>query len=258
MLVSGPVSHEFRALIALPGRNGIIGRQNPIFGNTVVQCIQNKGVLVTTKTLSRARRAVLAAAACSALVGFGANANAADIPLTYTVDMTTYLAKMKKTQTMSGTFNGTFGANGMTGTLNLPAQTMPIEVLGMPIANAQMQIVQVGTPTTTMTSVAPGSWAVNVTTVTKTNIKISSIRPAAPWLSWMNFVQPTCQTSTPVTQTLTGQIGLAKQGPGGLNDYTLKGTYTIPAFSNCGWWADGLVTQSISGPNNTVSVHFHK
>jgi hypothetical protein len=61
-----------------------------------------------------------------------------------------------------------------------------------------------------------------------------------------------CQTSTPVSVTVNSQPGFSI-----LKGGNLDGTYTIPAFANCGL-ATVLINLTLPGSGNTISLTLGK
>ena len=79
----------------------------------------------------------------------------------------------------------------------------------------------------------------------KVNLHITDVSMTGHGL--INYVGDSCRTSTPVTMNLSGKMG------GLFDPITLKGTYTIPNFSNCGI-ATSMVNKQVAGQGNTISL----
>lgn len=61
-----------------------------------------------------------------------------------------------------------------------------------------------------------------------------------------------CQTSSPVSVTVSSQPGFSI-----LNGGNLAGTYTIPSFANCGL-ETLLINLTVPGPGNTIALKLGK
>lgn len=83
------------------------------------------------------------------------------------------------------------------------------------------------------------------------NIQVKQVLP----FGWnANLVGNNCKTATPTTLTLTGNIGNdPDEGLEIFGPLTLKGTLSIPKFTNCNGF-DGMVSSIASGPGNAVTV----
>ena len=202
------------------------------------------------------RRVIATAAAAAALaaatIAAAPASSAAQIDITKKVDVTTHIAKANLDTTFpTGTLNGVLDtdASTITGTLSLPTATTWMKLGSLNLVRVQTKVVPEG-PSVTKVKVDGTRW--DLTTTQKSRIKIVGIYGPT---GLINYVGSRCMTSTATTQVLTGSFDWAKTGVGGPNDYTMKGTYTIPQFANCGI-ATPLVNALIPGTGNTMSAHF--
>ena len=141
------------------------------------------------------------------LVGFGAAqpAQASDlaVPIDYTVNASTTLAKLHQTVVVPpGTFVGSIDltTGALTGNLSLPPATTTVSEGGLGLATATfaLQPVKAVTGTVNLTTL--------VATATATfNVAVQSVKP----LGLVNIVGDRCQTSQPISVTFTGPISLS-------------------------------------------------
>jgi len=165
------------------------------------------------------------------------------LPVHYTVDASTTLAKLHQTVTVPpGTFRGSvdLSTGRLVGHLALPPATTTVGLAGIGLATATFQLAPVGR--------IHGSVDFATLTVTATasfNVLVTSVDPLGlP----VNLVGNSCGTSTPVTVTFTGPFSLS----GGS---TFTGTYTIPPLQNCGA-ATAALDVVIPGPGNQFAATF--
>ncbi len=201
------------------------------------------------------RIGIASAAACTATaiaVGSAPGANAEPIwTLHHTAKVSTYVAKPGKTVVFTGkqTTKVDIGAykNNVSAALSLLPSTMKVDLpiipgkLSVPgAATATMQIEPVGNAT--------GSFSGgNIDVTQKFNVRITKLAPLN--IGLINLVPNTCMTSVPSSMRLTGKM------TGLFDPFTLKGSYTLPSFKDCGLLT-GLVTKLTSGGGNTVSATF--
>ncbi|MFC6707291.1 hypothetical protein [Flexivirga alba] len=201
------------------------------------------------------RIGIASAAACTATaiaVVSAPGANATPVwTLHHTAKVSTYVAKPGKTVVFTGKQTtkvdlGTY-KNNVSAALNLLPGTMKVDLpiipgkLSVPsVATATMQIEPVGNATGNFNSG-------NVDVTQRFNVRITKLAPLN--IGLINLVPTTCMTSTPASMHLTGKM------TGLFNPFTLKGSYTLPSFKDCGLLTS-LVTSLTSGGGNTVSATF--
>lgn len=180
------------------------------------------------------------------LVGIGTTAaGAADtvIPINYTVNASTTLAKLHQTVVVPpGTFKGSIDLNTatMTGNLTLPPASTTVSVAGIGLATATFEL----------SPVKPVVGKVNfstfaVTATAEFNVLVTSVKPL---FLPLNLVGNSCGTSQPVTVTFSGTFSLTAKS-------TFSGTYTIPPLSHCGL-ATPALNVVIPGPGNVFNASF--
>lgn len=54
---------------------------------------------------------------------------------------------------------------------------------------------------------------------------------------------------------LTGSADVSASGRGSINDYHMRGTYTIPRFTGCGLGTTDMINAVLPGSGNTVDAH---
>jgi hypothetical protein len=172
-------------------------------------------------------------------------AGAADavIPVTYTVNASTTLAKLHQTVTVPpGTFKGSIDLTTatLTGNLTLPPASTTVSVAGIGLAKATFEL----------SPVKPVVGKVNFSTLAVTataefNVLVTSVEPLSlP----VNLVGNKCGTSQPVSVTFSGTFSLTAKS-------TFSGTYTIPPLSHCGL-ATPALNLVIPGPGNAFNASF--
>ncbi|HEV3213560.1 MAG TPA: hypothetical protein VGZ03_09220 [Acidimicrobiales bacterium] len=198
-------------------------------------------------------RALGAAAACGAILSgslgatltFSSPAGAATplVKVKEFVHATTTLATLKQTVAiprgrLSGTLNPITGA--LRAKLALPPASSTTSLAGIGLVKATFSVVP--------TKKVMGKVDFVKTTITSTsvfNIHVDSLTPVG---TSVNLVGNTCQTSQPITMTLTGPFVA-------IGDMTFSSTYTIPQFANCGAGTTAL-NALVAGPGNTFTATF--
>jgi hypothetical protein len=203
---------------------------------------------------SRGARAVtvpaagLLAAAAVAATPAAASAGT-NVTVIYPVHGSTYLKAPNTTVTLGpGTLRSTLNlSNGaLTASLSLPPANVSFRELGLIPVSATTEFIQDG-PTKGKVDLSTGA----VKSTSKVILKITSMSVAglpAP-------VGNSCESATPAVITLTSRPGFSVVSGG-----KLTGTYTIPAFANCGpaGLLTPLVNQSTTGPGNTITLTLGK
>ncbi len=207
--------------------------------------------MIRSMKTSGLRRAVVGSAvsllAVSGVLASTGTASADTIvTLRYPVTGTTHLATPNADLALGpGKLTATTDLNtdAITATLKLPNATGSFNELGLVPVTATAQLINNG-PTTGTVDPNTGS----VTTTSLITMKIVSLTVAG-------IPQPvgnSCQTSTPVSVTVTSQPGFSI-----LKGGNLAGTYTIPPFANCGL-ETLLINLTLPGPNNTITLTLGK
>jgi hypothetical protein len=197
------------------------------------------------------RRAVtVSAAGVLAISGVLASVGTASADTTatikYPVNGTTHLAVPNANLTLGpGKLVSTADLNTdtLTATLTLPPATGSFNELGVVPVTATAKLINDG-PTTGTINGSTGA----VTTTSNIIMRITSLTVAGI----PTPVGNTCQTSTPVSVTVNSQPGFSI-----LKGGNLDGTYTIPAFANCGL-ATILINLTLPGSGNTISLTLGK
>ncbi|MDF8263351.1 hypothetical protein [Luteipulveratus flavus] len=162
--------------------------------------------------------------------------------LHHTATASTYIKSMNQTVTTTGTQTANFDLEKRTLSANLSLKdaTSPVKVIGLPLAKATIRIEPLGPATGTV------DFSNNISVTQRLNIRIVKIQPLGlP----VNLVGNSCKTSSPVTMKLSG-----KQG-GLFDPFTLKGSFDIPKFADCGL-ATPIVSKMVSGSGNTVKIDY--
>jgi hypothetical protein len=131
----------------------------------------------------------------------------------------------------------------LTATLSLPPATGSFNELGVVPVTATAKLINDG-PTTGTVNGDTGA----VTTTSKITMRITSLIVAG-------IPQPIgtkCQTSTPVTVTVSSDPGFSI-----LKGGNLSGTYTIPDFAGCGL-ETLLINLTLPGSGNTITLTLGK
>jgi hypothetical protein len=172
----------------------------------------------------------------------------ADTTLTirYPVTGTTHLATPNADVPLGpGHLKATADLNtdAITATLTLPDATGSFKELGLVPVTATVALINNGPTTGTIN---PGTGA--ITTTSMITMRIVDLKVAGIDLP----VGPACQTSSPVSVTISSQPGfnILKGG-------TVAGTYTIPPFANCGL-NTLLINLTVPGPGNTITLTLGK
>jgi hypothetical protein len=159
------------------------------------------------------------------------------------VHASTTLAKLQQTVAiptgkLSGTLNPLTGA--LKANLALPPASSTIALAGIGLVTATFSVVPtkpvVGTIDFTKST---------ITTTSVFNIAVDSLEPQG---TSVNLVGTTCQSSVPITLTLTGAFALI--GPS-----TFSSDYTIPKFAHCGL-ATVALNQAVAGSGNGFTALF--
>jgi hypothetical protein len=165
------------------------------------------------------------------------------IPVHYTVNASTTLAKLHQTVVVPpGSFVGSIDVTTrvLTGNLTLPPASTTVNIAGIGVAKATFSLSQVkpviGTVNlSTLTAVATASF----------NVLVVSVEPLGlP----VNVVGNHCGTATPVTVTFSGPISLKGSSH-------FSGNYTIPPLSRCGL-ATPALNLLVPGPGNVFTASF--
>lgn len=193
--------------------------------------------------------AAVAAVGLSLAAAVPASAGVVEIPVAYDVAGSTTVQKTGSAMKLGpGTLDGALLIDDQTGSVGLRAD------LSLPPAQADISlasgIIRIKAKVT-VTPTAPATGTIangTLTTHATANMEISDI--------WAGFVVPvipvptvpgSCKTSKPLDLTLTAENVDITQ------PITVKGTYTIPDFTNC-FVADLALGALVSGPNNTISL----
>jgi hypothetical protein len=198
---------------------------------------------------SRVARAVTVPAigllAAAAVIASPAAASASTtVTLAYPVHGSTHLKAPNATVSLGpGTLTAklNLGTGALTASLSLPAAKVSFKELGLIPVSATTEFLQSG-PTTGKINLNTGA----VTTTSKIILKITSMSVAGV----PQFVGKSCQSATPAVITMKSQPGFNAVLGG-----KMAGTYTIPAFANCGLFGvlTPLINLSITGPGNTIA-----
>ncbi|WP_410621221.1 hypothetical protein [Amycolatopsis sp. cmx-8-4] len=199
------------------------------------------------------RLAVLTSAAAVVLTGVAVTPASADIiPIAVSYKVTGS-STVKKTGSAlklgPGSLKGNLliddqtGSVGLSANLTLPPAQADISLLsGIFRIKAKVKVTPLGPVTG---SIADG----NLVTKAKANMEIYDIwaGPIVPIIP-LPTVPGSCKTKTPLDLNLSAQdIDITAPA------FTVKGTYTIPEFTNC-FIADIALGALISGPGNTISL----
>jgi len=197
------------------------------------------------------RRAVAGTAAgLLAVAGVLASAGtaSADTTLTirYPVTGTTHLTTPNGDVALGPghlTATADLNTNKITANLKLPEATGSFKELGLVPVTATVALINDGPTTGTLD---PNTGAVTTTstiTMRIVDLKVAGIDTP---------VGTACQTSTPVSVTVSSQPGfnILKGG-------NVAGTYTIPPFANCGL-ETALINLTVPGSGNTITLTLGK
>lgn len=170
------------------------------------------------------------------------------LPIDWTVNASTHLAKLNQTVTVPpGTFVGSINLSTghLEGNLSLPPATTTIRLAGLvPLATATFAITEAA-PITGQVNFS----TFNVSAVASFNIHVVRATPLGPPLGLpVNLVGNECQTSVPVTVKMAGKASLT--GPS-----TFQSTYTIPPLAHCGL-ATVALNLLVAGGGNTFTATF--
>ena len=159
------------------------------------------------------------------------------------VHASTTLAKLKQsvvipTGRLSGTLNPLTGA--LKANLALPPASSTIALAGIGLVTATFSVV----PTKPVVGTIDFTTS-TITTTSVFNIHVDSVEPQG---TSVNLVGTTCQTSVPITMTLTGAF--APFGPS-----TFSSAYTIPPFAHCRLGTEAL-NLAVAGSGNSFTAVF--
>ena len=163
-------------------------------------------------------------------------------PFNWDVDASTHLKKLNQDVTVpTGNFTGVVDltTGQLSGDITLPPAQMTLNLAGIGLVTANMQIVEAQPVTGTLD---PSNFAVSATAVF--NINIPSAYPSAT--PTVNVVGDSCTTSAPVSVTMTGTANLTGAS-------TFSGAYTIPNLKTCGV-ATTALNLVVPGPGNTFTA----
>lgn len=199
---------------------------------------------------SRVIRAVTVPAAVGLLAAAAVSATAAaasagsTLTISYPVHGSTHLKAPNTTVSLGpGTLRShvNLSAGTLTASLSLPTANVSFKEFGLIPVSATTKFLQSG-PTTGKVNLNTGA----VSTTSKIILKVTSMSIGGLPVP----VGKSCQSSTPAVIKMTSRPGFSVVSGG-----KLTGTYTIPAFANCG--VAGLLTPlinlSITGPGNTIT-----
>jgi hypothetical protein len=168
------------------------------------------------------------------------------VTLKYPVTGTTHLATPNASLSLGpGHLLSTADLNtgAITATLTMPPATGSFNELGLVPVTATAKLINDGPTTGT---IDPNTGL--VTTTSMITMQITKLIVAG-------ITQPVgnaCETSTPVSVTVTSQPGFSI-----LKGGNLAGTYTIPPFANCGL-ETVLINLTLPGPGNTITLTLGK
>lgn len=176
----------------------------------------------------------------------GAVSAATKVHATYKVTGSTFVKAPNFTMALgpgklSSTVN--FKTGKLTANLKLPDATGSFKQFGLIPVTAVTHFINDG-PTTGTINLSTGA----VKTTSKITLQIVSLTVAGLSIP----VGDSCETSSAAVVPVKSQKGFSV-----LNGGKLKGTYTIPKFSNCGL-ATALINLTLPGPGNTITLKLGK
>lgn len=131
----------------------------------------------------------------------------------------------------------------ITATLTMPPATGSFNELGVVPVTATAKLINDGPTTGTIDSNTGVVTTTSMITMQITHLVVAGITQP---------VGSSCETSTPVSVTVTSQPGFSI-----LKGGNLAGTYTIPPFANCG--LETLpINLTLPGPGNTITLTLGK
>lgn len=215
----------------------------------------------------RSRMAVtLTALASSVAMGtmVAAPAQAADtLGITFQADTTTIIAKTGQPVVFPATDLTTdvdLAGGSVSGSLNLPQASANLKLGPLTLANFTISLVD---PTPVSGAIALGGTdevpTLDLSVQQSFRIRIDSVKPlgidtgSAAGSSDLIPVGANCITA-PTTANLSGSIDAIELIANNAADAHVKGSYTIPQFSNCGAFT-GVLNAIIAGDDNTLDVH---
>lgn len=166
------------------------------------------------------------------------------ITLSYPVHGSTHLKAPNATVSLGpGTLRTTVDLDkaALTASLSLPPATVSFNQFGLIPVSATTEFIQAG-PTKGKVNLNTGA----VRTTSPIILKITSLSV----LGVPQLVGKSCESATPAMVTVASQPGFSVLSGG-----KLTGTYTIPAFADCGFAGllTPLINLSITGPGNTIT-----
>ena len=185
-------------------------------------------------------------AVAGVLAGGGAASADTTITLRYPVTGTTHLATPNADVPLGPghlTATADLNTDAIKATLKLPEATGSFNELGLVPVTATVKLINNGPTTGTIN---PGTGA--VTTTSKITMRIVDLKVAGIDLP----VGSTCQTSSPVSVTVSSQPGFSI-----LKGGKLAGTYTIPPFAHCGLQTL-LINLTVPGAGNSITLTLGK
>ena len=196
-------------------------------------------------------RAVIVPAAAGLLAAAAVTASPAvasastTVTVAYPVHGSTHLKAPNTTVNLGpGTLRATLnlGNGHVTASLSLPPAMVSFKEFGLIPVSATTEFIQDGATTG---KINPNTGA--VTTTSKIVLKITSMSLAGLPVP----VGGSCESATPAVITVTSRPGFSVVSGG-----KLTGTYTVPAFADCGLAGllTPLINQSVPGPGNTITL----
>ncbi|HEY1920166.1 MAG TPA: hypothetical protein VGH27_31725 [Streptosporangiaceae bacterium] len=206
--------------------------------------------LMKTRRALRRGGAVITGGAMVAAVAMMAGPTAASadstLSITYPVTGSTYVQAPGATLPLGpGKLAATvdLDTGALSANLTMPDATGSFKEFGIIPVTATAQFIDDG-PATGMVNLDTGA------TQATANI---TLRLVSLQVAGINVpVGPACQTAQPVSVSLASQPGFNV-----LKGGDLAGSYTLPAFANCGL-ATLLIDVTLPGPNNTISLTLGK
>lgn len=201
--------------------------------------------------LSLRRLSVAVVVSLVAALGL-ASAASAQIPLSGTVSGSLTLRKLNQSvafppgSTFTASITPTSGGDAtLSGSVSVPTFTSTLSLIGLPVANATLQLVPTQPVSGTITGLGTSSGTISATTAA--TINLLSLNPTLT--PFINLVTPGCQTASPVVFPLSYSGPLTSL----TSPLTFTGTVTIPPLTHCGLLTPAL-TALMSGPGNQVSL----
>jgi hypothetical protein len=198
------------------------------------------------------RRLSLAAVVSFVAALGAASAASAQITLSGTVAGNLTLRKLNQNvafppgSTFTATITPTSGGNAtLSGSVSVPTFSSTLSLVGLPVANATLQLVPTQPVSGSVTGLLTSSGTITATTAA--TINLLSLNPTLT--PFINLVTPGCRTSSPVVFPLSFSGPLTSLTA----PLTFNGSVTIPPLTHCGLLTPTL-SLLMSGPNNPVSL----